>query len=194
MPTITPNPTQNSSNSTPTTNQNQTVHKRWYPQIPSDAHVDFHNASRFTWDALYQMRGWVRQLALTSGVALEGDSIGSGATGKSGTISSGSATNGNLSLKSNATGPSNSQISGLNVKAVQPSDGQTLAYNASSGQIEFTSPLSNVVQWTTTIPTSHSSPGNTGTIAFNPAESGTIHLYICIGPNLWGRVGIDATF
>jgi hypothetical protein len=37
-----------------------------------------------------------------------------------------------------ANGPSTTKIQGLNVKAVQPLDGQSLKYNAATGDIEWT--------------------------------------------------------
>jgi hypothetical protein len=36
-----------------------------------------------------------------------------------------------------AQGPSNTKIMGLNVKAVQPTNGQQLTYNAATGDIEW---------------------------------------------------------
>jgi hypothetical protein len=37
-----------------------------------------------------------------------------------------------------ANGPSTTKIQGLNVKAVQPTNGQSLKYNAATGEIEWT--------------------------------------------------------
>ena len=86
-------------------------------------------------------------------------------------------------------GPSNSQILGLNVKAVTPVGGQAVTYNEQDAQWETT----NVVAWTTDIPATHTAPGVQGTIAFDPTGVDQ-HLYICVATNSWFRVGISNSF
>jgi hypothetical protein len=192
-----------SSGNTPnTTTQLQVAHKRWYPSLPADTHQDIQNAHRFAFDNLYQLRGWTRQLAVASGVALEGDSISAGSVSSSATNTAktgASPSSGHPSFTSGSqTGPSNSQIMGLNVSATPPQDGGQLTYNSATGQweqqtIADTIAENNLVQWTTSLPTHATDAGTAGTIGFDPTGSDD-HIYICVktgiaGSAQWCRLG-----
>lgn len=202
MPTNSSVSGKNSGNNQNTTTQSQLAHKRWYPPLPSDTHQDVQNAHRFAFDNLYQLRGWTRQLAFASGVALDGDSatanVTAGTSSRSASASNtispatGKASSGPSFTSGSQTGPSNSQIMGLNVAATPPQDGGQLTYNASAGQweqqtIADTISENNLVTWTTILPAHSSDTGTPGTIAFNGTDG---HLYVCVDVNHWQRIGI----
>ena len=79
------------------------------------------------------------------------------------------------------SGPSNTKLTGIGVKAVPPGHGTSPFYNQTSGQFEYQTPAGAVAA-----PASSSATGQPGQIAF---DSGFV--YICIGVNSWARAALS---
>lgn len=88
--------------------------QRWYPHF--DDHAT-HEAFRVAFDHLYSLHDQVQAVhSQLKGTTASGDGA----------------------KPASAGGPSTTKIGGLFVAAVPPLDGQTLKYNAKTGQIEWT--------------------------------------------------------
>ena len=136
------------------------VQTDWYPNRGDfKTHAEY-NASRQAFDRIYDLQRKVAGMA------------GGGAAGKTGGATA-APTLGD-------SGPSTSQIAGLNVTATPPAHGQSPTYNAATGEWTPATAAGGVAP-----PVSSSAPGVPGQIAFD----GT-HLYVCITSGTWMRAAL----
>jgi hypothetical protein len=95
---------------------------RWFPpKTGALADHDVNDAHRRAFEAIYQLQD---QLAAAHAKLAEHDGKITKATGTA-------------EAAHKATSTINTKVNGLNVKAVPPTNGQTLKYNSATGQVEW---------------------------------------------------------